>query len=259
MKRLRSFLNAVRGSGRRLIALCYAVFLAGSLLAVLFGIAEDGVRRLTGDVRTVEIPGGRADAFSLRDLEQDGMWYTALSVDPRMDLDLSLVSPDGAPVYVRRVTLYIEDLNMDPGEVCVFYKPYPNMEEYDAIYRVWVHKDAPNRYTFTLPVCAMYGIRIDPGIFAGLRFRLERVVLNEPRSLWDRLTPTRPYLLALAVVPLLAASALHWVLRAGELLAEKRRGKSKQTAGRGKAPHTSRRGRHLAGQRRKKQRRRKRK
>ena len=101
------------------------------------------------------------------------------------------------------------------------------MAEYDASYRVWVHKDAPNRYSFTLPVCEIYGIRIDPGIYAGLQFRLERVVLNEPRSLLDRLTPTRPYLLALAVVPLLAASVLHWVFCAWELLAERRRGKSK--------------------------------
>ena len=227
MKRLWKFLRTVRGSGKRLVALCYAAFLAASLLAILFGVAEDGVRRLMGDVQTIEISGDRTDAFSLHDLEQDGMWYTALSVDPRMELDLSLVSPDGAPVYIRRVTLYIEDLNMDPGEVCVFYKFRPDMEEYDALYRVWVHKDAPNRYTFTLPACKMYGLRIDPGIFTGLQFRLERVVLNEPRSLLDRLTPTRPYLLALAAVPLLAASVLHWAFCAWELLAEKRRGKSK--------------------------------
>lgn len=227
MKRLWNALRTVRGSSKRLIVLCYAVFLAVSLLAVLFGIAEDGVRRMTGDVRTVEIQGDQPDAFSLIDLEQDGAWYTALSVDPRMELDLSLVSPDGKPVYIRSVTLYIEDLNMDPGEVCVFYKPRPDMAEYDASYRVWVHKDAPNRYSFTLPVCEMYGIRIDPGIFTGLRFRLERVVLNEPRSLWSRLTPSRPYLLALAVAPLLAASALHWVFSAWALPAEKRRGKGK--------------------------------
>ena len=227
MKRLWNFLRTVRGSSKRLIALCYAVFLAGSLLVVLFGIAEDGVRRLTGDVRTIEIPGESTDAFLLHDLEQDGMQYTALSVDPRMELDLSRISPEGAAVYIRRITLYIENLNMDPGEVCVFYKFRPEMAEYDASYRVWVHKDAPNRYSFTLPVCEIYGIRIDPGIYAGLQFRLERVVLNEPRSLLDRLTPSRPYLLALAVVPLLAASALHWVFCAWELLAEKRRGKSK--------------------------------
>lgn len=227
MKKLWSFLASARGNGKRLIALCYAGFLVGSLLFVLFGVIEDGVRRMTGDVQMIEIAGGREDAFRLHDLEQDGMWYTALSIDPRMDLNLPVVSPDGSAVYVRRVMLYIEDLNMDPGEVCVFYKPHPDMEEYDAIYRVWVHKDAENIYSFTLPGCEMYGIRIDPGIFAGLHFRLERVVLNEPRSLSDRLTPTRPYLLALAVVPLMAASVLHWMFCAWELLAEKRRGKNK--------------------------------
>ena len=231
MKKLWSFLASARRNGKRLIALCYAAFLAGSLLFVLFGVAEDGVRRMTGAVRTIEIAGDRENAFQLYDLVQDGKWYTALSIDPRMDLDLSVVSPDGSSVYVRRVTLYIEDLNMDPGEVCVFYKPHPDMEEYNAIYRVWVHKDAEDVYSFTLPMCEMYGIRIDPGIFTGLQFRLERVVLNEPRSLLDRLTPTRPYLLALAVVPLLAASVLHWVFCAWELLAERRRGKGGRAAG----------------------------
>lgn len=236
MKKLWSFLAPARRNSKRLILLCYALFLAGSLLFVLYGVIEDGVRRMTGDVQTIEISGDHADAFQLYDLVQDGKWYTALSIDPQMDLDLSLVSPDGSAAYVRRVTLYIEDLNMDPGEVCVFYKPHPDMEEYNAIYRVWVHKDAENVYSFTLPMCGMYGIRIDPGIFTGLHFRLERVVLNEPRSLTDRLTPTRPYLLALAVVPLLAASVLYWMFCAWELLAEKRRGKNGRAAGRTKAP-----------------------
>lgn len=227
MRRLWKLLASVRGNGKRLIALCYAVFLAGSLGFVLFSVVEDGVRRMTGDVQRIEIPGDRVDAFQLCDLEQDGMWYTTLSVDPQMDLDLSLVSPDGSVAYIRRITLYLEDRNTDPGEVTLFYKPRPNMEEYDAIYSVWAHQDAENIYSFTLPLGKMYGIRIDPAIFAGMQFQLERVVLNEPYSLGDRLMPTRPYLLALAVVPLLAASALHWMFCAWDLLAEKRRGKSK--------------------------------
>lgn len=231
MKRLWRFLGSVRGNGKRLIILCYAVFLTGSLLFVLFGAIEDSVRRMTGDVQVVEIPGDLADAFRLEALERDGTHYTALSVDPQMELDLSRVSPDGSAVYVRSVTLYVEDLNMDPGEVCVFYKPRPDMEEYDANYRVWVHKVALNIYSFTLPRCEMYGIRIDPGMFTGLQFRLERVVLNEPRSLLDCLTPTRPYLLALAVVPLLAASVLHWMFCAWDLPAKKRQEKRRPDSG----------------------------
>lgn len=230
MSRLQKLWSAVRKSGRCLVALCYAAFLLGTVLLVLFGMAEDGVRRLVGDVQTIEISGERTDAFLLYDLEQEGNRYTALSGDPRMELELSQLSSGRPFVYVRRVTLYLEEMNMEPGEVCVFYKTKPDMEEYDAIDRVWAHRDAEHVYSFTLPGCRLYGIRIDPGIFAGLRFRLERVVLNEPRSLPSRLTPTRPYLLALAVAPLLAASALHWMFRAWELSAERRRKKSKQSA-----------------------------
>lgn len=224
MRRLRDDLRAARTDGKRLIALCYAVFLLASLLIVLYGAAEDAVRRWRGDVRCIEIAGDRTDAFRLWDLEQDGTWYTSLSVDPRMDLDLSLVAPEGdiKGVYVRRVTLYYEDLNMDPGEVCVFYKPKMGMLEYDAIYRVWAHRGEQNDYTFTLPSEKQYGIRIDPTTFAGAHFRLTRIVLNEPRSLWERLTPTRPWLLAAAVAPLLAASALHWVFCAWDAWREKR-------------------------------------
>lgn len=231
MKRLGELLASVRTNGKRLIALCYAVFLACTLLCVLLAVAEDGVRRMTGDVRTIEISGDLEDAFQLKDLEREGTHYTALSVDPQMELDLSLVSPDGSAVYVRSITLYIEDLNMDPGEVCAFYKLRPDMVEYDANYRVWAHKATPSRYCLMLPRCEMYGIRIDPGIFTGLQFRLERVVLNEQRSLLDRLTPTRPYLLALAVVPLLAASVLHWMFCAWDLLAKKRQEKRRPNSG----------------------------
>ena len=230
MRRLWKLLDTARENSRRLIVLCYAVFLAGTLVLILFGMAEDGVRRLTGDVRTIEIPGESTDAFSLRDLEQEGRQYTALSADPRMELEFSQVSPGSSFLYVRRVTLYLEEKNMNPGEVCVFYKTRPDMEEYDAIYRVWAHQDAENVYSFTLPGCKMYGIRIDPGIFMGLRFRLERVVLNEPRGLLDRLTPTRPYLLALAVAPLLAASVLHWIFCAWKLPAKGWRGKNSRAA-----------------------------
>lgn len=225
MKRWMEYLCTARKNGRRLVALCYAAFLAGSLLFALYGVAEDGVRRLTGDVRRIEIDGAQTGAFTLLDLEQDGACYTSTSIDPRMEMALSVVSPDAQAVYVRSVTLYFRETNMDPGEICVFYKPKPNMPEYDAIYRVWAHKESPNVYRFTLPMGKLYGIRIDPSIYSGFRFDLDRVVLNEPRTLLDRLTPTRPWLLAAAAVPPLAASALWWIFRAWERRTEKRRAK----------------------------------
>ena len=160
MKRVKAFWNSIWKNDRRLVALCYAVFLAGSILASLYGFAEDAYQRARGNVAQTEISGAQEDIFALTDLEQEGDLYTSTSVDPRMELDLAAVSPTGVPAYVRRVTVRVTFLNMDPGELSVFYKPRADMEEYDATYRVWAHKEAEDGvYTFTLPRGALYGLR----------------------------------------------------------------------------------------------------
>ena len=144
MKRVKAFWNSIWKNDRRLVALCYAVFLAGSILASLYGFAEDAYQRARGNVAQTEISGAQEDIFALTDLEQEGDLYTSTSVDPRMELDLAAVSPTGVPAYVRRVTVRVTFLNMDPGELSVFYKPRADMEEYDATYRVWalIHEQA---------------------------------------------------------------------------------------------------------------------
>lgn len=233
MRRIKAFFGSVCRSSARLIALCYAAFLAASILAALYGGAEDKVRRMRGEVVQTEIPGS-SEIFVLTDLDKQtdmktdpqSALYTSLSIDPRMELDLDAVSPTGVPAYVRRITLRVQYLNMEPGELCVFYKPKPGMEEYDAIYRVWAHKEAEaGVYTFTLPMGPVYGLRLDPSIYSGTQFRLTSVTLNEPRGLSDRLTPTRPWLLAFAVVPLLAASVLKYTLLAVQSMTERRKKK----------------------------------
>ena len=123
MKRVKAFWNSIWKNDRRLVALCYAVFLAGSILASLYGFAEDAYQRARGNVAQTEISGAQEDIFALTDLEQEGDLYTSTSVDPRMELDLAAVSPTGVPAYVRRVTVRVTFLNMDPGELSVFYKP----------------------------------------------------------------------------------------------------------------------------------------
>lgn len=169
MKRVKAFWNSIWKNDRRLVALCYAVFLAGSILASLYGFAEDAYQRARGNVAQTEISGAQEDIFALTDLEQEGDLYTSTSVDPRMELDLAAVSPTGVPAYVRRVTVRVTFLNMDPGELSVFYKPRADMKEYDATYRVWAHKEAEDGvYTFTLPRGALYGLRLDPGIYLSL-------------------------------------------------------------------------------------------
>ena len=191
MKRVKAFWNSIWKNDRRLVALCYAVFLAGSILASLYGFAEDAYQRARGNVAQTEISGAQEDIFALTDLEQEGDLYTSTSVDPRMELDLAAVSPTGVPAYVRRVTVRVTFLNMDPGELSVFYKPRADMEEYDATYRVWAHKEAEDGvYTFTLPRGALYGLRLDPGIYSGMQFRLESVIINEPRGFFEWFLPT---------------------------------------------------------------------
>ena len=219
MKRVKAFWNSIWKNDRRLVALCYAVFLAGSILASLYGFAEDAYQRARGNVAQTEISGAQEDIFALTDLEQEGDLYTSTSVDPRMELDLAAVSPTGVPAYVRRVTVRVTFLNMDPGELSVFYKPRADMEEYDATYRVWAHKEAEDGvYTFTLPRGALYGLRLDPGIYSGMQFRLESVIINEPRGFFEW------FLLCLAVVPLLTASVLKYLARAAAALGARRAG-----------------------------------
>ncbi len=99
------------------------------------------------------------------------------------------------------------------------------MEEYDATYRVWAHKEAEDGvYTFTLPRGALYGLRLDPGIYSGMQFRLESVIINEPRGFFEWFLPTRPWLLCLAVVPLLTASVLKYLALAAAALGARRAG-----------------------------------
>lgn len=198
MKKLAKALSALIGDSRRLIAACYALFFAGSVLAAVLGWAEDGVQRLLGNVAEAQVT---VEDFDLVDIEREGDICRSTSYDPRMTLR-------DAPAYVRTVTVRAEFTGVDPGEFCVFYKPAPGMEEFDANYREWAHQEDDGSYTFTLPASRIYGLRIDPGIYEGVEVRFESITLNAPRSLAQRLAPTRPWLLAMAVAPLLIAAAL---------------------------------------------------
>lgn len=227
MNRLKTVWRGLLGNDKRLVAACYAVFLAASILYSLYGFVEDAYQRMRGTVTETVISGAQEDAFTLTDLEQDGDLYTSTSVDPRMELNLAAVSPTRDYAYVRRVTIRVTYLNMDPGELSAFYKPRAGMEEYDVNYRVWAHKEAEdNTYTFTLPRAALYGLRIDPGIYNGMQFRIESITFNEPRSFVEWFTPTRPWLLALAAVPMLTASVLKFLALAWAGLRAKRAGRS---------------------------------
>jgi hypothetical protein len=89
--------------------------------------------------------------------------------------------------------------------------PHPDMEEFDASYRVWAHVEDDGTYTFDIPAGHIYGLRIDPGIYSGIEIDFESIELNAPQSFFSRFTPTRPWLLAFLVVPPLAASAVQYL------------------------------------------------
>ena len=84
------------------------------------------------------------------------------------------------------------------------------MEDFDARCRVWAHVEDDGSYTFTLPYGDIYGLRIDPGIYYGLRFDVESITFNEPRSFLSWFTPTRTWALSFLVVPALSAAILKY-------------------------------------------------
>ena len=98
--------------------------------------------------------------------------------------------------------------NKDPGEFCIFYKPRPGMEDFDANYRVWAHVEEDGSYTFTLPRGKIYGLRLDPGIYAGIEMEITSITLNPQRSFGSYFVPSRLWLLCQLVAPALIASAV---------------------------------------------------
>ena len=199
MRRLILLLRRVLKDDRLLLAACYLGFFLISLLGALYGFAEEQVQRAIGNVVTIEIS---PSDFDWIDLEQqpDGS-YVTLSPDPRMLLR-------DAPEYIRSVRIEAKFLNMDPGEFCVFYKPSPDMEDYDANYRVWAYLEPDGSYFFELPRGKVYGFRLDPGIYTGIEMEITSITLNPQRSFASWFVPSRVWLLAQLVVPAMIAGAL---------------------------------------------------
>ncbi|MBC5580643.1 hypothetical protein H8S23_03905 [Anaerofilum sp. BX8] len=184
---------------KQLVALCYAAFFAVSLLVSLYSFAEDRVQRALGNVTETEIS---AADFEWTDLEQSpGGALVTTSADPRMVLR-------DPPVYVRGVRVEALFRKKDPGEFCIFYKPRPGMEDFDANYRVWARVEADGSYTFALPRGKIYGLRLDPGIYAGIEMEITGITLNPQRSFGSYFAPSRLWLLCQLVAPALAASAI---------------------------------------------------
>ena len=82
MKKLKQWGAALFQNDRKLLAFCYAVFLAGSLILPLLGYTEDRIQRALGNLEPIEVS---MSDFEWTDLEQTGPdSYVSISVDPRM-------------------------------------------------------------------------------------------------------------------------------------------------------------------------------
>lgn len=204
----KQMVKAVFSSDRRLLALCCVVFFLCSVLFSMGLWAQEQIVRAMG--RLSEQTLAFSD-FELSDLAEDGKVLTSQSVDPRMVVK-------EPPQYVYQVTVYGEFIGQDPGEFCVFYKTSPNQEEFDANYRVWAKDNSDGSYTFEMPHTKIYGLRIDPGIYTGVQLSVESIVINSPRSLAAYLTPSISWLLAQAVVPLIAAALIKVLMEAWPVL-----------------------------------------
>ena len=102
VKRVKAFWNSIWKNDRRLVALCYAVFLAGSMLS-LYGVAEDAWRA-RGNVAQTEISGAGRHICS-DGPGTGGPIYTPHQCGPaRLRAGPCRHHPRACP-YVRRVTV----------------------------------------------------------------------------------------------------------------------------------------------------------
>ena len=140
MTKLKRLMHSALASEKRLIALCYVLFFAASVLVCLAGFAEDAFQRAMGNVVPAQLD---VNSFSLIDTRQTQPGtFTSTSPDPRMVLEPS-------PAYVRTVTVDCT-FSKDPGEFCIFYKCSRQQEEFDATRSAWVYLHADFSYTFSL-------------------------------------------------------------------------------------------------------------
>ena len=201
MKKFLEKLRALRlWRPRRLLALCYAVFLAASLLFCAGSLLADRLLRLTGQMTERQL---QVEDFALLEMEPAaaaGVWVSTTG-DPRMTLE-------DCPAWVGAVDVQIRYLNTEPGEFTLFYLPRPEMVEFDAGYRLWARRTGEDTWSFALPAGRIYGLRMDPAIYTGVEMQIESITLNRWRGAAEFFVPSRPWAAAFFVIPALAASAI---------------------------------------------------
>ena len=203
-------------NSKKLLLLCYVSIFAISVSVCLYSFAFDRVMRLMGAVQE--------QTFSTTDFElmgltinEDGTLTTSTN-DPRMTMGDS-------PERILRLEFEAEFINMDPGELTLFYKSKEGMEEFDVNDRVWAKKDNGGNYYFDLPRSKLYGIRIDPGIYEGINLDVDTININEKQSITSFFTPDNNWFLAMVIAPALIASVIKYLTAVAEIAMAKFGGK----------------------------------
>ncbi len=189
---------------KRLVAASYIGFFIVSILFQLYNLVEDRALRAMDKLPT--------QRWTTADFKLDGMkptgepeTFISTDADPKMVLQTS-------PVGVRRIDVEVE-FSIAPGEFNVFYMPKPGMAEYDANFRVWAKKVDETHYVFSLPKTALYGLRMDPGIYAGNRIRFVQIAVNEKQSAFSFFQPSYSWVFYMLFLPALLASAIDFLLQ----------------------------------------------
>ena len=190
-------------SGRRLLAGCYAALLAVSLVWAAFNLCQDRYLRATGQLTEQQLSASAFELVNLQ-LEEDGV-YTSTTDDPRMVLT-------DCPERVSRVDMEVTFLNMDPGEFTLFYKPRDGMEDFDANFRVWGNEQSKSHYSFSVSCARCYGLRIDPGMYAGMQFTIQSITLNAKQPALSFFVPSNFWLVSFIVAPALIASVIQYII-----------------------------------------------
>lgn len=201
-------------SPKRLLCLCYAAFFVVSVLFCAGNLARDRIRRMTGSLFEQTVSVEQFDLYNVEKAEGDNLWVSTTS-DPRMLLR-------DCPERITRVDFTVRYLTQMPGEFTLFYMPKAGMEEFDANYRLWAYQKNDTQWSFNLSGGKTYGLRIDPGIFAGTMMEITDITLNAKQPALSFFVPGRSWAWAFVVFPALIASALDTLLT---LFVQKNQGK----------------------------------
>ena len=192
MTKLKRLMHGALASEKRLIALCYALFFAASVLVCLASFAEDAFQRAGGQC------GARAAGC-------ERLCPHRHAAGTARCFHLYFAGPaHGAGAFARLCAHRDGGLHLQqrPGRILHFYKTSPQQTEYDATRRAWGYRQADGTYSFTLPKGPHLWPAAGPWHFTNLTFEVNSITINAPRSFFSWFAPTPVWVLGQAVVPL---------------------------------------------------------